>query len=135
MHSNGLFVIKSTVTPGTTQRLATHYGVQRLLMCPEFLSQRTADFDFCNPIDIVIGGAPSDATLLRACLDRCYQFGENSTRYALCSATEAELVKSARNAFYATKISFMNELARMCSKLKIDYPSFRQHLTMHGKHP
>ncbi len=104
-------------------------------MCPEFLSQRTADSDFCNPIDVVIGGAPSDARLLRAYLDRFYQFGENSTRYALCSATEAELVKSARNAFYATKISFMNELARVCSQLGIDYPSFRQHLTMHGEHP
>ena len=90
MHSNGLSVIKSTVTPGTTQRLATHYGVHRLLMCPEFLSQRTADFDFCNPIDIVIGGTPSDARLLSDCLDRFYQFGEDSTRPALCSATEAK---------------------------------------------
>ena len=133
--SAGLFVIKSTVTPGTTQILAARYGVDRLVSCPEFLSERTADADFSNPVDVVIGGAPADAASLRACLDHFYQFGEDSARYALCSATEAELVKSARNAFYAAKISFMNELAVVCARLDVDYASFRQHLTMKGEHP
>ena len=133
--SAGLFVIKSTVTPGTTQMLTARYSVDRLVSCPQFLSERTADADFSNPIDVVIGGAPADAAALRACLDRFYQFGEDSARYALCSATEAELIKSARNAFYAVKISFMNELAGVCARLDIDYASFRQHLTMKGEHP
>jgi UDPglucose 6-dehydrogenase len=133
--SAGLFVIKSTVTPGTTERLAAGYGIRRMLSCPEFLSERTADADFGNPIDVVIGGDPTDAALLRKCLDQFYRFGENSTRYTLCSATEAELVKSARNAFYASKISFMNELAALCTRLGIDYATFRQHLTQQGEHP
>ncbi len=134
-NSAGIFVIKSTVTPGTTERLAKHYGLDRLLSCPEFLSERTADADFRNPVDVVIGGAPAVAAALRECLDRFYVFGENSSQYTLCSATEAELVKSARNAFYAAKITFMNELADVCSQLDIDYGSFRQHLTMNGQHP
>lgn len=133
--SAGIFVVKSTVTPGTTQTLAARHGVDRLVSCPEFLSERTADADFCNPVDVVIGGTPADAASLRACLDRFYQFGEDSTRYTLCSATEAELIKSARNAFYAVKISFMNELADVCARLGVDYASFRQHLTMNGEHP
>ena len=83
---------------------------------------------------MVIGGALADAATLRACLDCFYQFGEHSARYALCSATEAELVKSARNAFYAAKISFMNELAGVCARLDIDYTSFRQRLTLQGEH-
>jgi len=131
----GIFVIKSTVTPGTTARLVRQYGVSRILSNPEFLSEQTADSDFNSPVDVVIGGDPSVATALRRCLDRFYQYGEQSSRYTRCSATEAELLKSARNAFYATKISFMNELASVCSKLDIDYQSFRQHLTMSGEHP
>lgn len=133
--ASGILVIKSTVTPGTAARLVKHYGVSRILSNPEFLSEQTADSDFNNPVDVVIGGAPSAAAALRECLDRFYQYGEHSSRYTLCSTTEAELLKSARNAFYATKISFMNELARLCSKLDVDYPSFRQHLTMRGEHP
>lgn len=133
--STGLFVVKSTVTPGTTRRLSALYGIERIVSCPEFLSERTADADFSNPTDVVIGGAPADAETLRACLDCFYQFGEHSARYALCSATEAELVKSARNAFYAAKLSFMNELAVVCARLDIDYSSFRQHLTLQGEHP
>ena len=133
--SAGIFVIKSTVTPGTTERLKQRHGIDRIVSCPEFLSERTADADFRNPVDVVIGGAIREATELRKCLDCFYQFGEDSNRYTLCSATAAELVKSARNAFYAAKVSFMNELACVCSELGIEYASFRRQLTMNGEHP
>lgn len=116
--------VKSTVAPGTTEELVipiletqgrkvgSDFGV---CMCPEFLREGKAIYDFMNPARVIIGeydGKSGDV------LNRLYQsFNAPILRTSLRTA---EMIKLASNAFLATKISFINEVGNICKQLGID---------------
>ena len=56
----GLVVIKSTVTPGTCDRLAAQYQQLRIAFCPEFLRERARFFDFYENMELCIAGVGLD---------------------------------------------------------------------------
>jgi UDPglucose 6-dehydrogenase len=113
-------VMKSTVPVGTGEsikRLFTEQGKAgfRYVSCPEFLKEGTAVKDFLHPDRVVVGDdgdwagdavvdlyAPLDAPLVRT------------------DIKSAEMVKLASNAFLATKISFINEIANVCEETGAD---------------
>jgi UDPglucose 6-dehydrogenase len=113
-------VMKSTVPVGTgdsIRRIFTQQGKGgfRYVSCPEFLQEGSAVADFLRPARVVVGDdgdwagdavvdlyAPLDAPLVRT-----------DTR-------SAEMVKLASNAFLATKISFINEIANVCEETGAD---------------
>jgi UDPglucose 6-dehydrogenase len=113
-------VMKSTVPCGTgesVQRLFAESGKEgfRYVSCPEFLKEGSAVKDFLHPDRVVIGDegdwagdavvelyAPLDAPLVRT------------------DIKSAEMVKLASNAFLATKISFINEIANVCEETGAD---------------
>ena len=108
-------VIKSTVPPGTTAKLSP---LQRpdgagsplaVVACPEFLREGSALKDIREPSRVVVGGADRDACERVAAL-----FRPRTDAILVTDATSAELVKYGANAFLATKISFINEMARIC---------------------
>ncbi len=117
-------IVKSTVPPGTTQwlaplieqasgkKLGKEFG---LGMMPEFLREGSALKDFFEPDRIVIG-AIDDKT--RALLRELHKDAKCSILET--NATTAETIKYASNAFLATKLSFINEMADLCEKLGID---------------
>jgi UDPglucose 6-dehydrogenase len=106
-------VIKSTVPPGTTQALIQSSRRDRwqapLVTCPEFLREGSALNDCRNPSRVVIGGDDDQARSRVAVL-----FEHLETRVIQTDATSAEMIKYGSNAFLALKISFINELARLC---------------------
>jgi UDPglucose 6-dehydrogenase len=88
---------------------------------PEFLREATAISDFLHPDRIVLGSDDAEAMeivaeLYRPILDQSFDGGEPQDRPALMRTTlvTAETVKYAANAFLATKVSFINEIARIC---------------------
>ncbi|MFI5009659.1 MAG: UDP-glucose dehydrogenase family protein [Solirubrobacterales bacterium] len=107
-------VMKSTVPSGTGAAIQRVLGEQgkaglRYVSCPEFLKEGSAVHDFLHPDRVVVGDngdwagdavvelyAPLDAPLVRT------------------DIASAEMVKLASNAFLATKISFINEIANVC---------------------
>jgi UDPglucose 6-dehydrogenase len=113
-------VMKSTVPAGTgaaIKRVLAAQGKSGLayVSCPEFLKEGSAVKDFLNPDRVVIGDdgdwagdavvdlyAPLDAPLVRT------------------DIASAEMVKLASNAFLATKISFINEIANVCEETGAD---------------
>jgi UDPglucose 6-dehydrogenase len=113
-------VMKSTVPAGTgaaIKRVLAEQGKDGLayVSCPEFLKEGSAVKDFLNPDRVVIGDdgdwagdavldlyAPLDAPLVRT------------------DVASAEMVKLASNAFLATKISFINEIANVCEETGAD---------------
>jgi len=113
-------VMKSTVPAGTgaaIKRVLAENGRQGLcyVSCPEFLKEGSAVEDFLDPDRVVIGDdgdwagdaavelyAPLDAPLVRT------------------DIASAEMVKLASNAFLATKISFINEIANVCEETGAD---------------
>jgi UDPglucose 6-dehydrogenase len=113
-------VMKSTVPCGTGASIQRVFGEQgksglRYVSCPEFLKEGSAVKDFMNPDRVVIGDngdwagdavrdlyAPLEAPLVRT------------------DIASAEMVKLASNAFLATKISFINEIANVCEETGSD---------------
>lgn len=115
-------VIKSTVPPGTgysAEALLLGQGVSAdlfdIVSNPEFLREGTAIQDTLRPDRIVIGSRNAAAAMR---VQELYQSIE--TEYLLTGCTEAELIKYGSNAFLATKISFVNELARVCEAFDAD---------------
>ena len=106
-----ILAIKSTVPPGTTRALAR--GCRRddvvFVMFPEFLREGAALEDLRNPSRVVVGGEDAAAVLRVAEL-----LGGPDTTRLLCDSVSAELIKYGSNAFLATKISFINEMAQLC---------------------
>lgn len=110
-------VMKSTVPPGTGRKLVSQYfGAENdsfaYVSNPEFLREGRAIEDWFQPDRIVIGGEKPDAVELVAGLFRGIKAPLIRT-----DTTSAELIKYAANAFLATKISFINEIANLCEKL------------------
>lgn len=120
-----LIVVKSTATPGTLLNLVIpevekasglKYG-RGFGACsnPEFLREGSAVEDTLNPDRIVIGGNAKDAKILREFYGKVY--GKKLPKIIITSPYNAELVKYANNAFLAMKISFINQIARICEEL------------------
>ncbi len=113
-------VMKSTVPVGTGRAIKRVFAEQgkegfRYVSCPEFLKEGSAVADFLNPDRVVVGDDgdwAGDAVVelyapLRAPLVRT-------------DIASAEMVKLASNAFLATKISFINEIANVCEETGAD---------------
>ena len=117
-----VLVLKSTVPPGSarecTKRLLQSGSPILIASNPEFLKQGNAVYDFNHPDKIVVG-AESDVAL--SALRKVYQgLQKTYIPYLEMSWETAELVKYANNAFLATKISFINEIANICERTHAD---------------
>jgi len=119
-----LTVIKSTVTPGTTEEViiplleknGRKAGVDfGICVNPEFLREGFAVEDFLNPDRIVIGEIDRRSGDILA--DLYKGFSCPILRFDLRTA---EAIKYASNAFLAAKISFVNEIGNICKELSID---------------
>ncbi len=110
-------VLKSTVPVGTNERVrqvVEQHGKHKVSVVsnPEFLKEGDAVNDFLKPDRIVVGTDDDHAFELLA---RLYApFNRQRNRLQRMSPKSAEIVKYAANALLATKISFMNEIARLC---------------------
>lgn len=111
-----LFVLKSTVPPGTARSIMTlTTGRLRVAANPEFLREGCAVEDALRPSRIVIG---ADDPLVSSVLLDLYS-GANAPMLSTNTIT-AEMVKYASNSFLATKISFINDVANLCDVVGAD---------------
>jgi UDPglucose 6-dehydrogenase len=111
-------VVKSTVPVGTTDRVAERFHAFAnvyVVSNPEFLREGSALQDALKPSRIVIGAEEDRAF---AIMQQLYE-GIDAPR-VLTTRANAEMIKYASNAFLATRISFMNELARLSDRLGTD---------------
>jgi len=106
-----VIAIKSTVPPGTTRALArsSRRDDVAFVMFPEFLREGSALEDVRHPSRVVVGGDDPEAVRRVATL-----IGGPDAPSLLCDSVSAELIKYGSNAFLATKISFINEMAQLC---------------------
>jgi UDPglucose 6-dehydrogenase len=112
--------MKSTVPCGTganIKRIFAERGKRgySYVSCPEFLKEGSAVNDFTNPDRVVVGGEGDWAE--QAVVDLYEPLGAPLVRTDVASA---EMIKLAANAFLATKISFINEIANVCETLGAD---------------
>ena len=117
-----VFVTKSTVPVGTSRKVSEvigkHLSADRFAVAsnPEFLREGAAIEDFMKPDRIVVG---SDSEEARRMLEKMYRPLTRQGHPLVVTSTvaTAELIKYAANAFLATKITFINELSRLCEKV------------------
>ena len=125
MNGYKVLVTKSTVPVGTgrwlrefveeNQKVKTNFGVASN---PEFLREGAAIQDFMRPDRVVIGSNEEDAIAIMKDLYRPLYLIE--TPVVITSLEAAELIKYAANAFLATKITFINEIANLCDAIGCD---------------
>ena len=115
--SDSVLVMKSTVPPGTGARLRRTLDERGLAGVayasnPEFLREGSAIADFAHPDRVVVGVDRAEVGERIANLYRPFGGSELIT-----DITSAEMIKHASNAFLATKISFINEIANVCEEV------------------
>lgn len=125
MNGYKVLVTKSTVPVGTgkwlrefvseNQKTKTNFGVASN---PEFLREGAAIDDFMRPDRVVVGSNEPDAIAIMKDLYRPLYLIE--TPVVITSLEAAELIKYAANAFLATKITFINEIANLCDAIGCD---------------
>ena len=101
---DNIILVRSTVTPGTTRKLQQKYPNLRIVFNPEFLTERSANFDFINQTRFILGGNPEDIIEVSELLRQ--RFGQ-SISIVETNYETAELIKYMGNTFFATKISFL----------------------------
>ncbi|MEK7646858.1 MAG: hypothetical protein AAB378_00605 [Patescibacteria group bacterium] len=119
-----LFVVKSTVPVGTTEKLQTLFPRHYFMHNPELLTETTAWQDFSKPALQLIGCTQKSRPLVSHVLKIL-----PSAKYAkIMSATAAEIFKYSRNAFFATKVIFANQIYDLCQAYNVDYKIIQEAL-------
>lgn len=114
-----IVVIKSTVPPGTTEKLQHTHPQHQLLFNPEFLTESQAWNDMLRPDRQIVGFTARSVDAAHLVLSLLPQapfmspWGSGYKKYEL-SATEAEMVKVYGNAFFSVKVTFANMIADSC---------------------
>jgi UDPglucose 6-dehydrogenase len=114
--SEHVLIMKSTVPAGTGEAIRRDLPGLAYVSCPEFLKEGTAVADFMHPDRVVIGADPGDEDAAAAVAGLYEPLGE----ILHTDVSSAEMIKLASNAFLATKISFINEIANVCEEVGAD---------------
>lgn len=114
---DNIFIIKSTVIPGSVEKLIKSYPGLNIIFSPEFLTERNAKLDFINAARIIIGG--HDELVNRAELMFRERFPH--TPIIKTDVTTAQFIKYMSNCFFATKVSFMNEMKQAADVTGVDW--------------
>jgi len=113
-----IVLVRSTIVPGTTRKFQQKYKNITLVFNPEFLTERSAKFDFINQARFILGGHPDDtAKVAKLFVTR---FG-SSTPTIETDFETAEFIKYMNNCYFATKVSFMNEMKLIADKNNVNW--------------
>ena len=112
-----IYIIKSTIIPGTTNLLNEKFKNLKIVFSPEFLTERTAKLDILTQTRIILGGDKDLTSKVRKIYDIRFK---NKTIIETDSLT-AEYIKYMNNTFFASKVSIMNEFYRLANHLDVDW--------------
>jgi UDP-glucose 6-dehydrogenase len=113
-----IFIIKSTVPIGTTQKISWEYGINTIVHCPEFLTARSSLIDYICPARHIIGGQDTlSVEKVKVLLEERFP----GTPCICMKSDESETVKYMANCFFSTKVLFFNEMYLLIEKLGLDW--------------
>lgn len=127
---NTIFVIKSTVPIGTTELLCKKFNPLKIVHSPEFLTARTATIDFITPSRNVIGGKIENGIEI---IKKLYKDRFPGVQCLTMSSDESEFIKYFVNSFFATKVSFFNEIYLLCSKMNLNWDNILNGVMSDGR--
>ena len=116
--NNSIILLRSTMIPGSTQEFQDSFPELKLVFNPEFLTERSANFDFINQSRFIVGGQPENTKKVSEMYK--WRFGQ-SVPVIETNFETAELIKYMNNCFFATKVSFMNEMKLVSDQCGADW--------------
>jgi UDPglucose 6-dehydrogenase len=128
-----IIVTKSTVPVGTADQIHKWMAAETsqpfaVVSNPEFLKEGAAVEDFMKPDRVVLGGDHAEA--LEAVKELYEPFVRTGNPILTMDSRSAEMSKYAANAMLATKISFINEVARLCERMNADIGEVRRAISL-----
>tara|TARA_R100001079_G_C4450188_1_gene153298 strand:+ start:1733 stop:2593 length:861 start_codon:yes stop_codon:yes gene_type:complete len=116
--TDNVILLRSTVTPGTTRKLQRKFRNLNIVFNPEFLTERSAKLDFINQARFILGGLKKNVNKVEKLFK--WRFGETMPIIKTNYET-AELIKYMNNCFFATKVSFLNEMYQIADACGVDW--------------
>lgn len=120
-NSRAVFVLKSTVVPGTTRKIKAKHPNLPIVFNPEFLTERHARFDFLNQSRIILGFesdlSEGQRNLTVEKVTALYEARFSGNNFIKTNYETAEMIKYFNNLFFAVKVSFMNEMKLVADKM------------------
>lgn len=121
-HNQNVYIIRSTVTPGTSRYIQEKLGIHSVISNPEFLTEKTWEEDALHPDIVVVGG---DQKNYVDDVVGIYQAHIKTAKIITTDSITAELTKYAINTFYATKVVFANEIFDIAQKIGANYETVK----------
>jgi len=112
-----IVVVKSTVPPGTIENFQENYNNINVIFSPEFLTEANFINDFITQGRIILGGEKPICELVTPLFEKAFPEAE----IIVTESKIAEMVKYFANCFLATKVSFANEMKKICANAAINY--------------
>jgi len=119
-------IVKSTIPPGTTQKWNERFRSLNVIFNPEFLTERNAVEDFNNQDRIILGGPRPYTSEVKRIFSKVFP----KARIIKTNSNYAEMIKYTTNAFLATKVSFANEIFKICEQVGADYDKVIEYATL-----
>lgn len=124
-------VIKSTVPVGTTLSIQKQNPDLKICHSPEFLTARKAKIDFCTPSRNIVGYTTNRKSCQK--IVNLYKKRFPGTTCLVMKSGESEMVKYMANCFFATKVSFFNEMYLLADKLNLNWNSLLEGVLSDGR--
>jgi len=122
-HNQNVYIIRSTVIPGTNQHIQNLFHTSAVISNPEFLTESTAQEDAMHPDIVVIGGDQKNyVDDVRA----VYEGHIKGSKIITTDSITAEMAKYSINTFYATKVVFANQMFDICQKVGANYETVKE---------
>ena len=121
-YDDNIVILKSTVPPGTCERIKKVHPKLRLVFSPEFLTEANYIEDFKNCNRMIFGGDIEDTSECVKVLSAVFP----DKSYLMTDLKTAEMVKYFINTFLAVKVSFANEMKQICDTVDLDYDDVKR---------
>ena len=112
-----VYIIKSTVLPGTTKKIQFDFPELDIIFSPEFLTERTSKLDMITQARVIFGGEKK----LTDKVESLFKIRFKSRHYIHTDSNTAEYIKYMNNTFFAAKVSIMNEFYRLSKELNVEW--------------
>lgn len=127
--SDNIIILKSTVVPGTTEKLQEKFPKLNIVFNPEFLTEKSSRLDFINQSRIILGGDKIHTA-------RVAELYNNRFKYCNVIETDyktSEVIKYFCNIFFTVKLSFANEMKLICDKIGADWETALEGFVADGR--
>jgi len=115
--SDNIIILKSTVVPGTTEKLQEKFPSLNIVFNPEFLTEKSARLDFINQSRIVLGGNKIHTSQVAELFNERFKY----CHIIQTDYKTSELIKYFCNVFFSVKVSFANEMKLICDAIGADW--------------